>query len=89
MSFGDTGGEESTIPVSEVYWAWRSIVGTTMGSPDEYQGLLSHVAAHAWRPVIDSVHALEDIDSAAQRLVDRHRFGKVVLRVSHPPPNRA
>jgi zinc-binding alcohol dehydrogenase/oxidoreductase len=86
VNFGDTGGESSTIPVSEVYWAWRSIVGTTMGSPEEYRALLDHVAAHAWRPVIDSVHALEDIDSAARRLVDHDRFGKVVLRVSDPLP---
>ncbi|MDX6519878.1 MAG: zinc-binding alcohol dehydrogenase/oxidoreductase [Gaiellales bacterium] len=84
VSFGDTGGENSTIPVSEVYWAWRSIVGTTMGSPEEYRALLGHVSMHAWRPVIDSVHALEDIDAAARRLLDRDRFGKIVLRVSDP-----
>jgi NADPH:quinone reductase-like Zn-dependent oxidoreductase len=85
VSFGDTGGETSTIPVSEVYWAWRSIVGTTMGSPEEYRALLDHVSTHAWRPVIDSVHDLEDLDAAARRLVDRDRFGKIVLRVSDPP----
>jgi len=84
VSFGDTGGETSTFPVSEVYWAWRSIVGTTMGSPEEYRALLAHVSTHSWRPVIDSVHVLEDIDAAARRLVDRDRFGKVVLRVSDP-----
>jgi len=85
VSFGDTGGETSTIPVAEVYWAWRRIVGTTMGSPEEYRALLEHVASHTWRPVIDSVHELSDIDSAARRLVDPDRFGKVVLRVSDPP----
>jgi zinc-binding alcohol dehydrogenase/oxidoreductase len=85
VNFGDTGGESSTIPVSEVYWSWRSIVGTTMGSPEEYRALLEHVSTHAWRPVIDSVHALEDIDAAARRLLDRDRFGKVVLRVSDQP----
>ena len=85
VSFGDTGGEASTIPVAEVYWAWRSIVGTTMGSPGEYRALLDHVREHAWRPVIDSVHALEDLDSAARRLLDRDRFGKIVLHVSDPP----
>jgi zinc-binding alcohol dehydrogenase/oxidoreductase len=85
VNFGDTGGETSTIPVSEVYWAWRSIVGTTMGSPEEYRALLEHVSACSWRPVIDSVHALEDIDTAARRLLDRGRFGKIVLRVSDPP----
>jgi zinc-binding alcohol dehydrogenase/oxidoreductase len=86
VSFGDTGGEASTIPVAEVYWAWRSIVGTTMGSPGEYRALLDHVREHAWRPAIDSVHALGDLDSAAQRLLDRDRFGKVVLHVSDLPP---
>ena len=35
--------------------------------------------------MIDSVHPLEDIDAAARRLLDRNRFGKVVLRVSDPP----
>ena len=86
VSFGDTGGEASTIPVSEVYWAWRSIVGTTMGSPEEYRALLDHVSTCSWRPVIDSVHDLEDIDSAARRLADRDRFGKIVLRISEPRP---
>jgi NADPH:quinone reductase-like Zn-dependent oxidoreductase len=85
VNFGDTGGENSTIPVSELYWAWRSIVGTTMGSPDEYRALLQHVSTHSWRPVIDSVYALNDIHEAAQRLLDRDRFGKIVLRVSDPP----
>jgi zinc-binding alcohol dehydrogenase/oxidoreductase len=84
VSFGDTGGEHSTIPVSEVYWAWRSIVGTTMGSPEEYRAMLEHVSTHAWRPVIDSVHGLEDIEEAARRLLDHDRFGKIVLRVSDP-----
>jgi NADPH:quinone reductase-like Zn-dependent oxidoreductase len=35
--------------------------------------------------VIDSVYALNDIHQAAQRLLDRDRFGKIVLRVSDPP----
>lgn len=47
VNFGDTGGETSTISVAEIYWAWRSIVGTTMGSPEEYRALLDHVAGHA------------------------------------------
>jgi zinc-binding alcohol dehydrogenase/oxidoreductase len=56
-----------------------------MGSPDEYRALLQHVSTHSWRPVIDSVYALNDIHQAAQRLLDRDRFGKIVLRVSDPP----
>jgi NADPH:quinone reductase-like Zn-dependent oxidoreductase len=82
VNYGDTGGHESTIPVAAIYWQWRSLIGTTMGSPREFRALCEHVTAGAWRPAIDSVHALDDIDAAARRLTDRERFGKVVLRIA-------
>jgi NADPH:quinone reductase-like Zn-dependent oxidoreductase len=56
-----------------------------MGSPEEFRALLDHVAACAWRPVVDSVHPLEEMDSAARRLLESDRLGKVVLHVSEPP----
>ena len=82
VNYGDTGGDEATIPVAALYWQWRSLVGTTMGSPNEFRALCKHVASAAWRPAIDSVHALEDVAAAAQRLTAPSRFGKVVLRVT-------
>jgi NADPH:quinone reductase-like Zn-dependent oxidoreductase len=81
VTFGDTGGARAEVEVTDVYWHWRSIVGTTMGSPQEYRALLAHVAEHPWRPVIDSVYPLAQIAEAARRLDARDRFGKVVLRV--------
>jgi zinc-binding alcohol dehydrogenase/oxidoreductase len=82
VNYGDTGGDESTIPVAAIYWQWRSLLGTTMGSPREFQALCAHVRSGAWRPAIDSVHALDDIADAARRLTDPERFGKVVLRIA-------
>lgn len=79
VSFGDTGATHATVEVSGVYWQWRRIVGTTMGSPREFRALLAHVEAASWRPVIDSVYPLAEIDAAAARLVDPARFGKVVV----------
>jgi NADPH:quinone reductase-like Zn-dependent oxidoreductase len=81
VSFGDTSGPETTFETADVYWAWRRIVGTSMGSPREYRALLRHVDETTWRPVIDSVFALEEIDAAAGRLGAPDRFGKVVLTV--------
>jgi len=82
VSFGDTGGAETTFEVAEVYWSWRSVVGTTMGSPREFRDLLDHVAETTWRPVVDSVFPLEEIAAAAARLESPERFGKVVLRIA-------
>jgi NADPH:quinone reductase-like Zn-dependent oxidoreductase len=81
VSFGDTGAAETTTTTSEVYWHWRRILGTTMGSPREYRALLAHIEDASWRPVIDSTFALADIDAAGRRLASPDRFGKVVLRI--------
>ena len=70
VNYGDTGGETATIPVFDLYWQWRSLIGTTMGSPREFRALCEHMATGAWRPAIDSVHALADIAVAARRLTD-------------------
>jgi zinc-binding alcohol dehydrogenase/oxidoreductase len=82
VNYGDTGGDEATIPVAGIYWEWHSLVGTTMGSPREFRALCEHLASASWRPAIDSVHALEGIAVASRRLTEPDRFGKVVLRVS-------
>lgn len=80
VSFGDTSPEPASIDVVEVYWSWRRILGTTMGSPREYRALLEHVQTAGWRPVIDSVFPLDAIADAARRLEAPDRFGKIVLK---------
>jgi zinc-binding alcohol dehydrogenase/oxidoreductase len=81
VSYGDTGGAETTLTVAELYWEWRRVLGTSMGSPREFRAMLDHVRTAAWRPVIDRVYPLAEIDQAARRLGEPDRFGKVVLRV--------
>jgi len=81
VSYGDTGDPNATVQVADVYWNWRSIIGTSMGSPDEFRALLSHVEHATWRPVIDSTFGLEDLALAATRLSSPERYGKVVIRV--------
>jgi zinc-binding alcohol dehydrogenase/oxidoreductase len=81
VSFGDTSGPETTLTTAEVYWQWRRVIGTSMGSPREFRALLAHVERASWRPVIDSVFSLDQIGAAARRLSSPERFGKVVLSI--------
>ncbi|HWD65743.1 MAG TPA: zinc-binding dehydrogenase [Solirubrobacteraceae bacterium] len=81
VSFGDTSGLATTLTTAEVYWQWRRVLGTSMGSPREYRALLAHVERASWRPVIDSVFTLDRLDAAARRLQSRERFGKVVIQI--------
>jgi NADPH:quinone reductase-like Zn-dependent oxidoreductase len=81
VSFGDTSGPATTLTTAEVYWRWRTVRGTSMGSPREYRALLAHVESAPWRPVIDSIFGLEEIEAATRRLDAPERFGKVVLSI--------
>jgi zinc-binding alcohol dehydrogenase/oxidoreductase len=81
VGYGDTGGAETTVTVAEVYWEWRRVLGTSMGSPREFRAMLDHVRTAAWRPVVDRVYPLDEIALAARRLGEPDRVGKVVLRV--------
>jgi len=77
--FGATGGTEVTLQVRPFYFAQHSLIGTMMGSPDDFAGLLRMIAESDWRPVVDSVHALADASSALERMVSGAQFGKLVL----------
>jgi NADPH:quinone reductase-like Zn-dependent oxidoreductase len=79
--FGGTGGAEVEVPVREVYLEWRSLLGTTMGSPRDVAGLWRMLQEGSWRPILDSTFSLADTPAALERLAGDH-FGKIVLEVS-------
>lgn len=81
INFGDTARATAELQLSQLYFGYFRIQGTTMGSPREFDALLAHVEQAEWRPVIDSVFPLEDAAAAHARLEDADRFGKVVLQI--------
>jgi NADPH:quinone reductase-like Zn-dependent oxidoreductase len=82
VSFGATAGDEATIAVRPFYFGQFSILGTTMGSPRDFRGLLELIARDpAWRPAIDSVHPLSEAAAAHAQMERRDHFGKLVLTI--------
>ncbi|HEU0192695.1 MAG TPA: zinc-binding dehydrogenase [Gaiellales bacterium] len=82
VSFGRTAGERVELDIPQVYFGQWNLLGTTMGSPREFDALLEHLARARWRPVIDSVFPLEEAAAAHERLLEPGRFGKVVLEIA-------
>ena len=78
--YGGTTGNTTLRPFS-VFWHQRDVLGTSMGSPQDFAGMLA-LFSGSERPVIDRVFPLEDIVEAAQRLNRADQFGKVVLRIT-------
>ncbi len=77
--FGATGGTEATLPVRPFYFGQWSLLGTTMGSPSDFAGLLAALDSGSWRPVIDSVVPLAEAPTAVEAMASAQHFGKLVL----------
>jgi zinc-binding alcohol dehydrogenase/oxidoreductase len=80
--FGATGGHEVALDVRKLYFGQYSLLGTTMGSPSDFEGLLRRIDEGSWSPVVDSVRPLADGLSAYERLEAGAQLGKLVLETS-------
>lgn len=81
VAFGATGGTAATLEVRPFYFGQFSLLGTTMGSPSDFVGLLRAVDEGSWVPVVDSVYPLAETAAAHARLDSGGQFGKLVLEI--------
>jgi len=79
--FGATRGT-GEIPMRKAFFKQLDILGTALGSPDDFRDLLHFVEAKNVRPVIDAVFDLKDVGQALARMDSGHQTGKIVLRIS-------
>jgi zinc-binding alcohol dehydrogenase/oxidoreductase len=77
--YGGTNGD-ATIKMFPLFWKHVSILGTSMGSPQDFAAMLELFRSNL-RPVVDRVFSLRDAVAAMQRLANADQFGKVVLRI--------
>ncbi|MBI2431452.1 MAG: zinc-binding dehydrogenase [Candidatus Hydrogenedentes bacterium] len=79
---GVTTGAAVETNIATMYWKQLTVLGSTMGSQDDFRQLVRTVRATGLRPVVDSVHPLQDARQAQERMEQGEQFGKIVLRVA-------
>ncbi|GGZ30935.1 Zn-dependent oxidoreductase [Streptomyces inusitatus] len=82
ISGATSGDRPSHAELTRVFFLELRIVGSTMGSKDELEDLLSFCAATGVRPVIDEVLPLDRAREGFERMAGGGLFGKVVLTPS-------
>ena len=82
VNFGRTAGNITNISTRLLYWKQLSILGTTMGTRDEFLSMLDFVEGRQIRPVIDKIFPLEDIEEAMRRMENGDQFGKIILQIA-------
>jgi zinc-binding alcohol dehydrogenase/oxidoreductase len=80
VTYGATRGPVSNLEVRRIFWKQVDILGSTMGTSEDFKGMLQ-MYAKTLRPVIDSVFPLAAAADAHARLESGEQFGKIVLRI--------
>ena len=80
--FGATRGDPPVLPMRKVFWRQLSLLGTTMGSPSDWNAMVSFVARHNLRPVVSDVFPLERTAEAFALMERSAQFGKIVVTMA-------
>jgi NADPH:quinone reductase-like Zn-dependent oxidoreductase len=78
---GATTGPNPPAGLHRIWWKQLSILGSTMGTGEDFAAAYELVASGRARPVIDEVLPLEEIRAAHERLEAGEQLGKIVLRI--------
>ncbi|RJP60413.1 MAG: alcohol dehydrogenase [Candidatus Auribacter fodinae] len=76
---GVTTGPEAMLDLRSLYWKQIALHGSTMGSISELQQVLKTINTNAMKPVIDSIHTMDDVITATERMEKGKQFGKIIL----------
>ncbi len=81
ISGATSGPSPKAVELNRVFFLELKVVGSTMGTKDELEGLLNFCAATGVRPVIDTVLPLDRAREGFAKMAAGDLFGKVVLTV--------
>jgi len=76
---GATSGPNPPAALHRVWWKQLSILGSSMGTPEDFRGVYDLIAAGRVRPVVDRVFPLDEARAAHERLEAGEQLGKIVL----------
>lgn len=79
---GTTSGAVASQDLSDVYYYQHTILGSRMGTKEEFEQVLQLVNAGKLKPTIDRVFPLKEAKNALARLEESKQIGKIILEVS-------
>jgi len=79
VTYGGTTGPNGNTNIPLLFWKQIQIIGSTMGTADEFATVMRLVWERRLRPVVDRVLPLDQIKEAHETLEAGEQFGKIVL----------
>jgi NADPH:quinone reductase-like Zn-dependent oxidoreductase len=78
---GATSGPNPKAALHRIWWKQLTILGSTMGTKEDFEGAFELVKSGKARPVVDTVFPLAEARAAHERMEAGEHFGKIVLRI--------
>ena len=78
---GATSGPNPKAALHRVWWKQLTILGSTMGTKEDFEGAFELVKSGKAKPVVDSVYPLAEARAAHERMEAGEHFGKIVLAI--------
>jgi NADPH:quinone reductase-like Zn-dependent oxidoreductase len=78
---GATSGPNPPAALHRVWWKQLTILGSTMGTKEDFEGAYELVRSGKAKPVVDSVFPLSEARAAHERMESGEQFGKIVLAI--------
>ncbi|WP_416151195.1 zinc-binding dehydrogenase [Salipaludibacillus sp. HK11] len=81
VTFGASAGDEINLDLRSFFYGQYNLLGSTMGSQDEYQEMLKFISTHNIKPVMDMSYSLENAKQALERISEAKQFGKIAVLI--------
>jgi NADPH:quinone reductase-like Zn-dependent oxidoreductase len=78
---GATSGPNPPANLHRIWWKQLTVLGSTMGTQEDFRGVYELVAAGRAKPVVDRVFPLAEAAAAHEHLEAGRQLGKVVLKI--------
>jgi len=78
--YGGSLGKIDGLNPQSIFWKQISLLGSTMGSDQDFDDMLSFVDKHKIRPVVDEVFSFDDLPLGFEKMEAGKQFGKIVFK---------
>ena len=81
VTFGATAGPKVTVVMPRIFLKHLTILGTAMGTNEEFGAMLDLFAEHGLRPTINETFPLQETAAAMEYMEEGSGIGKIVLDI--------
>ena len=82
VNYGATTGPPRKLDMFKLFWKQLHLIGSTMGSPEEFAAMVQFVNQQKIRPIVDQVVPLTEGSDLVAAMASSPQFGKLVVEIA-------